>query len=631
MKHLYFCILLVVLLGVEVMAAPTQKVPRSTEIYADVTNLDGATFVNDKLQYFTGRYVPVNGSAGSLQSFIQRHFKHNANYEKVEFGKNPGAGYGWVFLQLVNQSNAARSLCMNAIYRQSEHLIAYTVEADSVRLYQQVARTTPLAERFYPNYDLVLDFEVPARDTLRLLVRSERLVGPHTVGFVVDSQREYQQAAFWKMYYVLFPVLFTLLCFVASLITGWLFKDGLLLTLAIYMLVLLATILGYNGFFDVVSYSPKMGLSASFVGGFIGFFSHIFYHPFGYMLIKERLKNRTFYVIGAVLLSTLNLVAAAILLLPPPYYNALQNELYASSVLLSTLNILWVFYAATLYYRRGGSIIYLLGGILTLLPLIMRHFIEFFGATGADIIFTLSVFSPYCLIFTFTYLAFTNLNERLILKKTAADSIKEVTNSLAEINRNEIEKIGQNLHDEVGNVLASALGYLDRSEDQYSVKSGELIRLAIGELRLISHQIVKVNDRIPVTLRISKMVDQLNGFSEVSFIFNDCSNNELDTLPVVTQENIYNIVLAATNNAILHAKATEVFIQLFDHGDTIQLSIEDNGIGFDVNEIFDGIGLINMKKRAELIGLRFHIDSNHKGTTLLLEVNLETQRTSHGM
>ena len=79
---------------------------------------------------------------------------------------------------------------------------------------------------------------------------------------------------------------------------------------------------------------------------------------------------------------------------------------------------------------------------------------------------------------------------------------------------------------------------------------------------------------------------------------------------------IYRILQEAMNNVAKHSKANLVSISLMrKRDDRIELVIEDNGIGFDMESIKTGLGLGSMRERAELSGGSFNNESvRGKGT-----------------
>jgi signal transduction histidine kinase len=96
----------------------------------------------------------------------------------------------------------------------------------------------------------------------------------------------------------------------------------------------------------------------------------------------------------------------------------------------------------------------------------------------------------------------------------------------------------------------------------------------------------------------------------------------LDSLKTV----IYRISQEALNNIAKYSQANLVHLRLQKTNGPIELTIQDNGQGFDVNEVFStrstkrGLGLSSMGERAELSGGSFLIESN-KGTGTVIRVS----------
>jgi signal transduction histidine kinase len=88
--------------------------------------------------------------------------------------------------------------------------------------------------------------------------------------------------------------------------------------------------------------------------------------------------------------------------------------------------------------------------------------------------------------------------------------------------------------------------------------------------------------------------------------------------------NFFRITQEALNNALKHAKARTISVQLNVSRDVIRLSVEDDGSGMTVSNrssINSGNGLINMRDRAEVMGGQFNVESDdHRGTLVTVEV-----------
>ena len=113
----------------------------------------------------------------------------------------------------------------------------------------------------------------------------------------------------------------------------------------------------------------------------------------------------------------------------------------------------------------------------------------------------------------------------------------------------------------------------------------------------------------------------LNQSSQVEFEF--LTNMEGIRLKVPIDTSLYKIVQEATNNILKHSEARYVTIQYMKLGDVVQLTIEDDGKGFDASKLSQskgGFGLANMKNRVSSFGAEIYIDSHvGHGTTIMIE------------
>jgi PAS domain S-box-containing protein len=95
-------------------------------------------------------------------------------------------------------------------------------------------------------------------------------------------------------------------------------------------------------------------------------------------------------------------------------------------------------------------------------------------------------------------------------------------------------------------------------------------------------------------------------------------------LPLEIEVNLYRIVQEALNNIAKHAKANNVSVLLNNPEDKIVLVIEDDGVGFDLEEKVnkaEGLGLIGMGERAALVNGEIEIESAiGNGTTIYVRV-----------
>ncbi|HLA55721.1 MAG TPA: sensor histidine kinase [Flavobacterium sp.] len=100
-----------------------------------------------------------------------------------------------------------------------------------------------------------------------------------------------------------------------------------------------------------------------------------------------------------------------------------------------------------------------------------------------------------------------------------------------------------------------------------------------------------------------------------------------ETLPElpISKENhreLFMVVKETLNNISKHAIASEVFFSVALSDDELQITIQDNGTGFDSTENVAGNGLRNMKNRLSAIGGTFGINSSNSGTTVSVAIKL---------
>ena len=83
-----------------------------------------------------------------------------------------------------------------------------------------------------------------------------------------------------------------------------------------------------------------------------------------------------------------------------------------------------------------------------------------------------------------------------------------------------------------------------------------------------------------------------------------------ETLSVDVADALFRIAQEALHNADRHSNANVIHAMLEHRNGRILLQIEDDGAGFDMNEVrTDRFGMRGMRERAEMIGARLRIDS----------------------
>jgi len=188
----------------------------------------------------------------------------------------------------------------------------------------------------------------------------------------------------------------------------------------------------------------------------------------------------------------------------------------------------------------------------------------------------------------------------------------------ATIQAQENEKyfIGRELHDNIAQILVGSLFSLstvkgNTDKDNARLKDAiEDVRNSIDEIRNLSHQLApskfKSDNFILSIQQLIKSINKENNFKVITH-FDKIDDAILDS---DKQLNLYRILQEQLQNIIKHADASEIQISM-KFNDMLELRISDNGKGFDPKSKTNGIGLQNIRNRAEIYGGYCDIKSSH--------------------
>lgn len=175
---------------------------------------------------------------------------------------------------------------------------------------------------------------------------------------------------------------------------------------------------------------------------------------------------------------------------------------------------------------------------------------------------------------------------------------------------NEQYAIGAELHDNVCQTLVAShlklnmiAGKLDDVLREKVDKSVELIATALKDIQQLSRRMAPAYlNRFTLDQSISNLVNSLQECCP--FILHLQADETISNL-LIDEDlhlNIYRIIQEQLRNTLKHAQAEHVSIHLAANDAQIQVVIEDNGVGFDLEQLSKGIGITNMKRRAQLNG-----------------------------
>ncbi len=157
---------------------------------------------------------------------------------------------------------------------------------------------------------------------------------------------------------------------------------------------------------------------------------------------------------------------------------------------------------------------------------------------------------------------------------------------------------------------------------EHLYKAAEMLDLAIQEVRRVSHDLRPILlDDLGLRAALDTLLTELKERSDVDVV----SDIQLPDhhLPDTIEITLYRIVQESLTNIEKHAAASKVILKLWQDGEHVFLDLQDDGVGFDHLHRSEGIGLDNMRERAELLGGHFDLyTSPESGTRIRAVLNL---------
>jgi|HubBroStandDraft_1064217.scaffolds.fasta_scaffold95195_1 PAS domain S-box-containing protein len=190
-------------------------------------------------------------------------------------------------------------------------------------------------------------------------------------------------------------------------------------------------------------------------------------------------------------------------------------------------------------------------------------------------------------------------------------------------------EIGKELHDNLNQILGAAKLYIemaktdDENREMCLEKSSGFIVNVIEEIRRISKTLSTPGMIMGLSESIKILLDDLITVHAIKIEFQEDGIIE-EELDEKLQLTIFRIVQEQLNNILKHANATCATINLTKQGNEITLLISDNGNGCDILKEGVGIGIINIKSRAELYsGIVTTVSKPHEGYVLKVVLRLK--------
>ena len=215
-------------------------------------------------------------------------------------------------------------------------------------------------------------------------------------------------------------------------------------------------------------------------------------------------------------------------------------------------------------------------------------------------------------------------------RKLAEEALSSVNGRLIEAQESERARIARDLHDDIGQrlaVLAMALeqvrGLLPDSSggeaagvlDTLQTQTGEII----ADVQTLSHELHPPRLlHLGIVAAMRGFCEELSGQKGADIDFRD--EDVPPDVPHDVSLCLFRVLQEALHNAMRHSQVRHFDVHVRGTGDVVDLTIRDEGVGFDVDmaSLGLGLGLTSMKERLKLVGGELFIESRStRGTTVL--------------
>lgn len=226
--------------------------------------------------------------------------------------------------------------------------------------------------------------------------------------------------------------------------------------------------------------------------------------------------------------------------------------------------------------------------------------------------------------------------QRRLLKQQQAHQQKEADYQQQLLRANfqsqekERNRIGKDLHDEVGALLTTTKLYfqhLDQKNDpdrftEIKGKAFSMLEETMNTVRRVSHDLRPVVlERLGLVEAILNVVDKINASEQVEVEFQHHVPVEPDTEYAL---NWYRIIQELFNNTLKHAEASRIVLDLRISQNDLVLKYSDNGKGItSESDTKSGLGIQNIRSRISLMQGELNLKDNVQGFEIVLSSKLK--------
>ena len=225
-------------------------------------------------------------------------------------------------------------------------------------------------------------------------------------------------------------------------------------------------------------------------------------------------------------------------------------------------------------------------------------------------------------------------------RRTAEEVLRNISRKLIEAQEKERKRIARELHDDINQrlaMLAIELQQLD-SSPVFPARRHERVERLLkriteisSDLQALSHELHSVTlEHLGIAAAMRSFCNDLARHQKVNVEFVEKALPAW--IPPDVALALLRVLQEGVHNAVKHSGVRKIFVELMGNGDSIQLTIRDFGVGFDLERAAkgEGLGLLSMKERVLPFKGTLLITSKPKhGTELVVRIPIRTDAISN--
>ena len=604
---------------------------KSQDILIDTLYVNGVN--RQALANYASYWVDSTKKASiydSEKAFINQKFQHWDENKTLNLGKNPYPL--WLHLTVKNKSDRFHDYWW-AIYTQADTITFYKKENKQFTLYDKIINTTLRNNKKVRTRFPATKISLQPNQIETYFVKIENLRNTQNAIMDLTTPEDnlmWEKKFYWQVgFFIGCFLLIAVLCFCVSIFT----KEITFFLYAFYLILIVIISLREEIMVRIIDNQFILNCIHklhSLPSAIVALALHFYVIKFIFYDKSQRTKIR--------ILSKLNLWFLGFGLVFSVIYFIFKAHLFFDKGLfpyLWDIGVVIVFsimfitlLAIVLKYKKSKKIIAaILVGSIFLYYNPAGYFLNYAGILNYYTItypnyFYWIVCFEFILIGCFMawrYRNTTSENVRLLQEK-AIEKERDYRKKI-EIQQKERIEVAKDLHDDLGATI-SALKLIITNNYKDDMHLATMISKASTDLKLFFNKLTLNGLDQPLSMALQEKINAINSSNQLKITF-ICLCEDIDISTYLHQD-IYKICNELINNIINHSKAKEATLQIIKDENTLEILAEDDGIGFDSNKKYSGIGLKSMKARVRKLKGTLYISSNSKGSTFIINLPIKS-------